>query len=118
LLIRSAPTSPSLAEPPTTAVADQASLRLGAAALRLAALLDHLGLASYLELADLWIELAVSAFQGALAFHDDYEDAHYHLARTLDELDRADEAVPHWESFLRLAPSSPWADEARQRLGQ
>lgn len=63
-------------------------------------------------------ELAVSAFEGALALQDDYYDAHYHLARTLDELERGDEAVPHWESFLRLAPSSPWADEARQRLGR
>jgi tetratricopeptide (TPR) repeat protein len=63
-------------------------------------------------------ELAVSAFQGALAFHDDYEDAHYHLGRTLDQLGRADEAADHWQAFLRLAPSSPWADEARERLGQ
>ena len=63
------------------------------------------------------LELAVSAFQGALAFHDDYEDAHYHLGRTLDALDRAEEAALHWEAFLQLAPSSPWADEARERLG-
>jgi tetratricopeptide (TPR) repeat protein len=62
------------------------------------------------------LELAVSAFQGALAFHDDYEDAHYHLGRTLDALDRAEEAALHWEAFLQLAPSSPWADEARERL--
>ncbi len=31
-------------------------------------------------------ELAVAAFQGALQFHGDYPDVHYHLARTLDEL--------------------------------
>ncbi len=62
------------------------------------------------------LTLAVSAFEGALAFHDDYEDAHYHLARTLDRLDRPDEAVRHWEAFLDLAPNSPWADEARERL--
>ena len=64
------------------------------------------------------MELAVSAFEGALAYHDDYEDAHYHLARTLDALQRGDEAAQHWEAFLQLAPSSPWADEARQRLDQ
>jgi tetratricopeptide (TPR) repeat protein len=63
-------------------------------------------------------ELAVSAFHGALAFHDDYADAHYHLGRTLDELGQSDEAVTHWEAFLRLSPSSPWADEARGRLGR
>lgn len=63
-------------------------------------------------------DLAISAFVGALAYHDDYPDVHYHLARILDETGRADEARSHWEDFLRLAPMSPWADEARQRLGR
>jgi tetratricopeptide (TPR) repeat protein len=62
-------------------------------------------------------ELAVSAFEGALAFHDDYPDVHYHLARLFDEMDRAAEATSHWKAFLRLSPTSPWADEARERLG-
>ncbi|MEQ8789862.1 MAG: MerR family transcriptional regulator [Pirellulaceae bacterium] len=62
-------------------------------------------------------ELAAAAFQGALTCHADYPDAHYHLARTLDELDRAGEAEHHWQQFLKLAPNSPWADEARDRLG-
>jgi tetratricopeptide (TPR) repeat protein len=61
-------------------------------------------------------ELAAAAFEGALLFHEEYADAHYHLARTLDELGRSAEAQPHWESFLRLAPESPWATEARERL--
>ena len=63
-------------------------------------------------------ELAVAAFEGALAFHADYADAHYHLARTLDDLARRDEAEAHWLAFLELSPDSPWADHARQRLGQ
>ncbi|HEV3138562.1 MAG TPA: MerR family transcriptional regulator [Pirellulales bacterium] len=63
-------------------------------------------------------ELAISAFEGALAYHDDYPDVHYHLARILDETERADEALAHWEAFLRLAPMSPWADQARHRLGR
>jgi tetratricopeptide (TPR) repeat protein len=61
-------------------------------------------------------ELAVAAFQGALAFHGEYPDVHYHLARTLDEIGRPDEAEPHWTAFLHSAPDSPWADEARERL--
>ena len=61
-------------------------------------------------------ELAVAAFEGALAYHPDYADVHYHLARTLEELDRAGEARPHWQAFLDLAPDSPWADRARSRL--
>jgi len=61
-------------------------------------------------------DLAISAFQGALAYHDAYPDVHYHLGRILDEIGRSDEAAGHWQSFLRLAPTSPWADEARRRL--
>lgn len=61
-------------------------------------------------------ELAISAYQGALVYHEGYPDVHYHLGRILDEVGRPDEAEAHWESFLRLAPNSPWADEARERL--
>ena len=61
-------------------------------------------------------ELAVAAFQGALRYHADYADVHYHLARTLDELQRADEALVHWQAFLELSPDSPWAAEAHERL--
>jgi tetratricopeptide (TPR) repeat protein len=61
-------------------------------------------------------ELAAAAFEGALSLHPEYADAHFHLARTLDELHRADEASRHWREFLRLAPESPWAAVARERL--
>lgn len=61
-------------------------------------------------------ELAVAAFQGALRYHHDYPDAHYHLARTLDNLGRPAEAEPHWRAFLELASESPWTDEAQHRL--
>jgi len=61
-------------------------------------------------------DLAIAAFEGALKYHGDYPDVHYHLARTLDELNRSGEATPHWQTFLRLAPNSPWAEEAQGRL--
>jgi tetratricopeptide (TPR) repeat protein len=61
-------------------------------------------------------ELAVAALEGALRWHTDYADAHYHLARLLDEAGRASEAQAHWQTFLNLAAESPWADEARERL--
>jgi tetratricopeptide (TPR) repeat protein len=61
--------------------------------------------------------LAEAAFRGALEHHPDYPDVHFHLARLLDELDRRVEAGKYWQEFLQLAPRSPWADEARERLG-
>lgn len=60
--------------------------------------------------------LAEAAFRGALEYHPDYADAHYHLARLLDRLNRGPEAARHWRLFMNLAPDSPWADEARERL--
>jgi tetratricopeptide (TPR) repeat protein len=61
-------------------------------------------------------DLALAAFYGALDHHQEYPDVHFHLARTLSDVDRLDEAADHWRAFLSLAPESPWADEARQRL--
>ena len=63
-------------------------------------------------------ELAVAAFEGALRYHAGYADVHYHLARTLDDMGRRDEADEHWRLFLAMAPDSPWAAEARVRLGE
>lgn len=64
------------------------------------------------------LELAVAAFQGALAQFADYADVHFHLARALDELGEANRAIEHWQRFLELSPASPWAEEAQSRLGQ
>ncbi len=61
-------------------------------------------------------ELAVAAFEGALALHPDYADVLFHLASALDKLDRASEADGYWNQFLSLAPNSPWAQFARFRL--
>lgn len=62
------------------------------------------------------LELAVAAFRGALRYHPEYSDVHYHLARALDELHRYEEGLNHWREFLALAPDSPWAEQARGRL--
>ena len=64
------------------------------------------------------LELAEAAFRGALEYHPQYADAHFHLARLLDRTDQAEEAVFHWQQFLKLAPASPWADEAGERVGE
>lgn len=61
-------------------------------------------------------EMALATFHGALLHHAEYPDVHFYLARLLDEMDRSHEAEPHWQTFLDLAPQSPWAEEARQRL--
>ena len=62
------------------------------------------------------LPLAEAAFRGALQYHPDYADAHYHLAHLLERMDRHAEARAHWQTFLDLAPASPWADEAHDRI--
>lgn len=61
-------------------------------------------------------DLAIAAFKGALQYHRNFADVHFHLARLLDETGKTDDATMHWEAFLELAPKSPWAEEARQRM--
>lgn len=64
------------------------------------------------------LELAVAAFEGALEQFSDYADVHFHLARTLDDLNDNAKAAEHWQEFLRLSPASPWAEEAKVRLSE
>lgn len=63
------------------------------------------------------VDLAIAAFEGALDRDDRYPDLHYHIARCLDEIGETDKAAPHWIRFIQLAPQSPWAEEALDRLG-
>ncbi len=64
------------------------------------------------------LELAVAAFEGTLQQFEDYADVHFHLARALDDLGLTSKANHHWQRFVELAPASPWAEEAHQRLSQ
>ena len=61
-------------------------------------------------------DLAEHAFRGALRYHEQYPDVHFHLARTLDKMEKDDDAEVHWRRFLELSPNSPWASEAKDRL--
>ena len=61
-------------------------------------------------------ELALAALEGALRQEPDYADAHWHLAGVLHECGRRTECRRHLRMFLELAPESPWATLARERL--
>jgi len=62
------------------------------------------------------LELAMAALEGGLRQEPEYADAHWHLAGILTELGRPAEAGSHLRRFLTLAPQSPWANLARERL--
>lgn len=61
-------------------------------------------------------ELALAALEGALRQEPEYADAHWHLAGVLHECGRRTESRRHLRMFLALAPESPWATLARERL--
>jgi len=61
-------------------------------------------------------ELALAALEGVLRQQPGYADAHWHVAGVLLHLGRMREARHHLGTFLALAPESPWAALARQRL--
>lgn len=61
-------------------------------------------------------ELAVAALKGVLRQEPDYADAHWHLAGVLHDCGRYTESRRHLRMFLALAPESPWAAIARERL--
>ncbi len=61
-------------------------------------------------------ELAIAALEGVLSQQPDYAEAHWHLAGVLEDTGRSTEAKRHWQTFLVLAPASPWAATARKRL--
>lgn len=60
---------------------------------------------------------AIAAFRLALDLHPEYPDAHIHLAESLAAVGRTAEAEPHWRQYLEFDQVGPWADLARQRLG-
>ncbi|GIW93548.1 MAG: hypothetical protein KatS3mg110_1589 [Pirellulaceae bacterium] len=62
------------------------------------------------------LDLAVAALEGARQLAPDFADVYYHLARLLDDSGKSSQAEEYWRRFLELAPESPWAEMAQQRL--
>jgi tetratricopeptide (TPR) repeat protein len=54
-------------------------------------------------------QLAESTFRGALKFHPEYAEIHYHLAELLRKNGKENEAEEHLRIFTELAPDSPLA---------
>lgn len=61
-------------------------------------------------------ELALAALEGVLRQEPDYADAHWHMAGVLFDIGRPAAARRKLRTFLTLAPESPWAALARERL--
>lgn len=62
-------------------------------------------------------ELAEAALEGVLHAQPDYADAHWHLAGIAARRGQTLDEHRHLRAFVCLAPDSPWARTARERLG-
>ncbi|UJR78258.1 tetratricopeptide repeat protein [Sandaracinus amylolyticus] len=62
------------------------------------------------------LEEAVRLFDRAVSSDPSFADAHFNLAMALEEIGRTREARVHWETYLKLDPSGPWAEIAKRHL--
>jgi tetratricopeptide (TPR) repeat protein len=61
-------------------------------------------------------ELALAALEEVIRQEPGYADAHWHIAAILHDSGRETESRASLKTFLALAPESPWATMARERL--
>lgn len=61
-------------------------------------------------------DLAIAEYRRAVQAEADYADAHFNLALLLTRLERCAEALPVWERFLELEPSSSQSSIAQKAI--
>jgi len=59
---------------------------------------------------------SIAAYQRAVALSPRYADAHYNLALAFEHKDQRRDALRHWQTYLRLDRTGPWADHARGQI--
>lgn len=70
----------------------------------------------YLLLERRQLDEAIPLLARAVALDASFADAHFNLASALDEVGKRALALAHWEVYLELVPTGPFADIARQRI--
>lgn len=59
---------------------------------------------------------SIAAYQRAVALSPRYADAHYNLALAFERRGELRHALRHWQAYIRLDRSGPWADHARGQI--
>jgi tetratricopeptide (TPR) repeat protein len=62
------------------------------------------------------IEESIAAYLRAVALSPRYADAHYNLALAYERSGRHRSALTHWQAYLRIDTSGPWAEHARGQI--
>lgn len=61
-------------------------------------------------------EESIAAYQRAVELAPRYADAHYNLALAYERKDEGRNALRHWQAYVKLDRSGPWADHARGQI--
>jgi tetratricopeptide (TPR) repeat protein len=59
---------------------------------------------------------SILAYRRAIALAPGYADAHYNLALAYERKGERRRALVHWQVYVRLDKSGPWADHARSQI--
>ena len=59
---------------------------------------------------------SISAYKQAVALSPRYGDAHYNLALAYERKNERRKALRHWQVYVRLDQSGPWAEHARGQI--
>jgi tetratricopeptide (TPR) repeat protein len=59
---------------------------------------------------------SIEAYRRAVALSPRYADAHYNLALAYERKSERRKALSHWQSYVRLDRSGPWAEHARSQI--
>lgn len=61
-------------------------------------------------------EESIAAYQRAVELAPRYADAHYNLALAFERKNEGRSAIKHWQAYVKLDQSGPWADHARSQI--
>jgi tetratricopeptide (TPR) repeat protein len=59
---------------------------------------------------------ALARYQDALLWKEKDAVANFRMAQCYEKLDQPDQAIPHYQEYLKILPDGPFAKEARKAL--
>jgi tetratricopeptide (TPR) repeat protein len=62
------------------------------------------------------LDESIAAYRRAVALAPRYADAHYNLALACERKGERRPALRHWQAYVRLDSSGPWAEHARGQI--
>jgi tetratricopeptide (TPR) repeat protein len=62
------------------------------------------------------LDESIAAYRQAVVLSPRYADAHYNLALAFERKGQTRPALQHWQAYVKLDGSGPWADHARGQI--